>query len=189
MDQYGTFTGKSVGQTFGTKENEDYDASYVDIPDDIRPAAPKAKQLWNKVYAGLVQDPTNGNRMQIQCSEKNDGAVKVDKTTKVEVGTGKKPPMCHIVAFNHIRWAANWLYVNKNHAWVGGQYQGPDPKNYPADTWKKLVWHKSNLQPGHSKCNSQTATLAKGVPKNQQAEKAAVTYVVLRLKRLEPNWF
>jgi hypothetical protein len=190
LDQYGSFTNTTVGQTFGTQENEDYDASYVDIPSHLRPSAPNAKQLWNQVYAGLAADPTNHNQLQVACAEKSDGYVKVESGTKKEVGTTKKPPMCHIIAFNHVKWAAEYLYQNPSNPWSNGygKYKGPDPKQYPNDTWKELVWDISNLRPGHAKCNSQTASQAVGLP-SLGIQKAAVIYVAGRLKGLEPTWF
>jgi hypothetical protein len=188
IDQHGSFFGTSVGQTFGSQENEDYDASYVDIPNYARPSAPQAKNLWNQVYAGLALVPANNNLMQVACAEKNDGQVQVDAKTKVEVGKNAKPPMCHIIAFNHIRWAAEYIHTNPNDPLIGSKYKGPDPTNYPNDTWKNLVWHPSNLRPGHSKCNSQTATQAKGIP-SAPLQKTAILYAVGRLKALEPTWF
>lgn len=190
IDQYGTYLSKPVGQTFGTQENEDYDASYVDIPSNLRPSAPNAKSLWNLVYSGLIQDPTNHNFLRVACAEKNDGYVRVDSVTKQEEGTTKKPPMCHIVAFKHISWAADFIHQNPSNAWSVGQgkYKGPNPSQYPNDTWKELVWDITNLQPGHSKCNSQTAHFAVG-PLSPSAQKAAVVYVAARLKALEPTWF
>lgn len=190
IDQHGTFLNKTVGQTFGTQENEDYDASYVDIPSHLRPSAPNAKSLWNLVYAGLAQDPTNHNQLQVACAEKSDGYVKVESGTKKEVGTSKKPPMCHIIAFNHVKWAAEFIHTNPSNPWsIGfGKYKGPDPTQYPNDTWKELVWDLSNLQPGHAKCNSQTASLAVGMP-SPTLQKKAVIYVAGRLKALEPTWF
>jgi hypothetical protein len=190
LDQYGSYTNTTVGQTFGTQENEDYDASYVDIPSNLRPSAPNAKSLWNTVYGGLAQDPTNNSFLRVACAEKSDGYVRVDSVTKKEEGTSKKPPMCHIVAFKHISWAADFIHLNRSHAWFSGvgKYKGPNPTQYPNDTWKALVWDISNLQPGHSKCNSQTAHLAVG-PLSSSNQKAAVAYVAVRLKALEPTWF
>jgi hypothetical protein len=98
--------------------------------------------------------------------------------------------MCHIIAFNHVKWAAEFIHTNPTNAWSNGfgKYKGPNPTQYPNDTWKELVWDISNLRPGHAKCNSQTATLAVGVP-SLTIQKAAVLYVAGRLKVLEPTWF
>jgi len=189
IDKHGSFFNTSVGQTFGTQENEDYDASYVDIPNYARPSAPGAKVLWTQVYGGLAPVPNNNNLLQVACAEKNDGAVQVDAKTKEEVGKGKKPPMCHIIAFNHIKWAAEYLHANPNDPLIGSKYKGPNPTNYPNDTWKNLVWHTNNLRPGHSKCNSQTASQAVGIPGTPHLQKAAIVYVIARLKTLEPTWF
>lgn len=187
MDFYEEHSGKSIGMSTGTGEDDEYDESYVDIPIGIRPSAPAA--LWNTVYAGLTDSQKYKGFQWIVCQENCTNRVYIDKKTKKEDGTTKRPPMCHIVAFNHIKWAVSWLYSNKSHYLVGGNYKGPDVTGFPDDTWRELVWHKSNLRPGHSKCNSQTASQAKGVPSTGTTQNAAITYVVKRLKKLKPLWF
>jgi N-acetylglutamate synthase-like GNAT family acetyltransferase len=185
MDAYEDYTGASVGQTTGTKESDDFDASYVEVPDQCRPSAPG--NLWKLVYQGLVNSTKYPGWLVITCAELSDGKVYVDANTKCESGTGKKPPMCHKIPFNHIRYAAQWLFDNKLHPTAQG-YKGPDAAGYDWDTWKSLVWHISNLQPGHAKCNSQTASSAKGTPKGP-AEQKAIQYAITRLKALQPTWF
>lgn len=185
-DFYEEKSGKTVGQTSGSREDDEYDESYVDIPIGIRPSAPSA--LWNTVYGGLRDSHKYAGWQWVDCEENCTGRVYVDKKTKKEDGTTKRPPMCHVVAYNHIKWAVSWLYNNKSHHVVGGTYKGPDVSGFPDDTWRELVWHKSNLRPGHSKCNSQTASQAKGNP-GQKVANGAISYVVYRLKKLKPHWF
>lgn len=186
VDAYEDYTGNIKGQTSGSGEDDNFDESYVSIPGTLRPSAPDAKQLWRQVYAALV--PYKNNLERIACRENCSNYVVIDKKTKREEGVGKRPPMCHIIPFNHIRYAAQWLHDNSNSPKIGGNYKGPKADGYPVDTWKKLVWHISNLRPGHQKCNSQTASSAIGNPVGQQ-ENAAIAYVVNRLKILEPAWF
>ena len=187
IDFYNENSGKSVGQTSGMGEEDEYDESYVDIPLGHRPTAPSA--LWAKVYAGLKDSNKHLGWQWVYCEELCTNAVFVEKKTKREDGTNKRPPMCHIVAYNHIKWAVDWLFSNKTNHLVGGTYKGPDVSGLDDDTWRKLVWHKSNLRPGHATCNSKTASQAKGVPNTQTVARAAITYVVGRLKKLKPNWF
>jgi hypothetical protein len=187
IDFYNEHSGKSVGQTSGMGEEDEFDQSYVDIPIGIRPSAPKA--LWNTVYSGLVDSKKYKGLQWVDCEEYCTDRVYVDKKSKKEDGTNKRPPMCHIIAYNHTKWAVEWLYNNKSHYLVGGTYKGPDMYGFDDDTWRKLVWHKSNLRPGHSKCNSKTASQAKGNPATSKAERDSITYVVNRLKKVKPNWF
>lgn len=178
--------GKKSGQSFGTgNESDNYDDSYVDIPAEVRPAAPAA--LWKVVYNGLTAVPGDTTRQRIACAELSDGYVVVSKATKCEEGTAKRPPMCHKVPFNHIRWAVAWLYANKVHPDAKG-YKGPDVTQLDADTWKKLVWDHANLQAGHAACNSKTAVAARGIPGGVDQAKAK-TYVAAKLKAIQPTWF
>lgn len=186
MDFYEENTGKTIGMTSGRGEEDEYDESYVDIPIGIRPSAPTA--LWNTVYAGVTDSHKYPGFQWIDCEENCTDRVYIDKKTKKEDGTTKRPPMCHIVSYNHIKWAVSWLYSNKSHHRVGGTYKGPDVSGFPDDTWRDLVWHKSNLRPGHASCNSQTASQAKGTPSTKVANDA-LNYVIPRLKKLKPLWF
>lgn len=183
MDFWEDKTGKSVGMSSGTGEEDDYDESYVDIPLGIRPSAPAA--LWNTVYAGLTDSGKYPGFQWIDCQEYCSDRIYIDKKTKKEDKVGKRPPMCHIVAFNHTKWAVSWLYANR----LKYNYSGPDVTGMDNDTWRKLVWHKSNLRPGHSKCNSKTASQAKGNPATTKDEQAAKNYVLVRLKKINPHWF
>lgn len=188
LEKYEKHSGRTIGQTFGTEESDDYEESYVDIPLGARPAAPKA--LWNAVYAGLVAHPTKGNTLRVRCAELGDGYVEVDATTKCESGTNKRPPMCHIIAFNHIKWAVHWLFLNKGNKGnpYAQTYKGPDQDQLDMTTYGKLVWDVANLRPGHAACNSHTAAQARGVPSNPVGN-AAVAYVGPKLKALQPGWF
>lgn len=188
MDFYEENSGKSIGMSTGTGEEDDFDESYVDIPDTLRPSAPSAKLLWNNIYSPLLPSTTNHSLVKIMCEEKCNKWLYMDKKTKKEYNKTKRPPMCHIIPFNYIRWAAEWVYANSTSPTLTKPYKGPNPKNYPADTWKNLVWDLSNLRPGHSSCNSQTASQAKGVP-SLSDQKTAISYVVKKLKALEPTWF
>lgn len=182
MDFFSKKTGKATGMTSGSGVEDEFDESYADIPIGVRPTAPSA--LWNKVYAGLKDSTTYTDRQWVKCEEDCMGTLYVDKKSKKETGTVKRPPMCHVVAYNHIKWGVSWLYTNR----VKYNYSGPDMLGMPDDTWRALVWHKSNLRPGHASCNSKTASLAKGTPSSKD-EKAAKTYVLNRLQKLKPNWF
>ena len=146
-----------------------------------------AAALWSKVYAGLTPKSNDSSTKQIRCEELCSAYVEVAAATNIERGKTKRPPMCHIVAFNHISWAADWLAGNKSQPAAQG-YKGPDAKGYDSETWKKLVWDETNLRPGHAKCNSMTAAAARGIPSTTDA-KEAITYTVARLKSIKPGWF
>jgi hypothetical protein len=182
MDFFSKKTGKSTGMTTGSGGDDEFDESYVDIPIGVRPAAPSA--LWKTVYARLKDSNKYNNLEWITCEEDCMQTLYVDKKTKKEFNTTKRPPMCHVVAYNHIKWAVEWLHSNKGKY----NYSGPDMLGMDNDTWRDLVWHTSNLRPGHSKCNSKTASQAKGNPATKE-EKKIKTYVYQRLKQLKPNWF
>jgi ribosomal protein S18 acetylase RimI-like enzyme len=177
--------GKTIGQSYGTQESEDYDASYVDIPEGHRPAAPKA--LWKLVYGGLTPKFGDPTREVITCQELCGKTLEVDANTKCEIGTNRRPPMCHIRPYNHIKWAVQWIHDNNTHA-SAKKYKGPDVKGMDADAFKELVWDLSNLRPGHSTCNSKTASSAVGVPKTSD-QAGIIQYVVGKLKVLRANWF
>lgn len=190
VDFFNKNSGRKVGQTSGMGEEDEFDASYVDIPDTIRPSAPNAKALWNHVYNPLLQSQSNKSLVKVKCEELCGQWVYMDKKSKKEHGTTKRPPMCHIIPFNYIRWAADWVYANKNSPHLSKAYKGPDPKNYPADTWKKLVWSRKNLRAGHASCNSRTAHQAKTLPPPSMSDqKEAINYVIKKLHKLEPTWF
>lgn len=188
VDFYNENSGKSVGMTSGTGEEDEFDESYVDIPSTLRPSAPSAKLLWKGIYSPLLPSTSDPSLVKIKCKEKCGKWVYMYKSNKKEYGTSKRPPMCHIIPFNYIRWAAEWVYANKNSPHLSKAYKGPDPQSYPADTWKELVWDKSNLRAGHASCNSQTAHQAKGVPSTSD-QKIAINYVIKKLHKLEPTWF
>jgi hypothetical protein len=178
--------GKSIGQTFGSGESDNYDESYVEIPDEARPSAPAT--LWKLVYGGLGPKPGDASIHHVACAELGDGYVEVDAKTKVEAGTSKRPPMCHKVAFNHIKWAVAWLHANKTHVLALG-YKGPPVSEFTWDAWRALVWDGTNLQPGHAKCNSKTASAARGEPSTAADRRKAVVYTAAKLKALAPTWF
>jgi hypothetical protein len=188
VDFYDEHSGKSVGQTSGTGEEDGFDESYVDIPNTLRPSAPSAKLLWNSIYSPLIPSTTNTKLVKVKCQEKCGQWLYMDKKTKKEHGTSKRPPMCHVIPFNYIRWAAEWVYANANSPKLSKPYKGPDPTGYPADTWKELVWDLSNLRPGHALCNSQTAHQAKGIPSSSD-QTTAINYVIKKLHKIEPTWF
>ena len=190
MDTYEGYSGTTIGQTVGSGESDDYDASYIDIPTTCRPSAPAS--LWKQVYNGLKKSNTYLAYEYITCAELCNKTVWVDTKTKCEDGTNKKPPMCHKVPYNHIRYAVEWIYQQKGtlaaQQYGAQTYKGPNAMNFDSDTWKNLVWELENLQPGHASCNSQTAQAAKGAPTGTQ-ERKAITYTVKRLKSLKPTWF
>jgi ribosomal protein S18 acetylase RimI-like enzyme len=177
--------GGPIGQSYGSQESEDYDASYVDVPPGCRPSAPAS--LWKQVYAGLAPKHGDASRQVIACDELGDGNVEIDAKTKCEIGTNKRPPMCHIIPFNHIKWGLQWIYDNKTHSLAKG-YKGPDVTFIDADTFKALVWDLDNLRPGHATCNSQTASSAKGNPKTKD-EAGIIKYVVTKLRGIQASWF
>jgi hypothetical protein len=188
VDFYNENSGKSVGMTSGTGEEDEFDESYVDIPNTLRPSAPSAKALWKQIYSPLIPSTTNSNLVKVKCEELCGQWLYMDKTTKKEYKKTKRPPMCHVIPFNYIRWAADWVYQNANSPKLSKSYKGPDPQQYPADTWKNLVWDISNLRAGHASCNSQTAHQAKGIPSSSD-QKTAINYVIKKLYQLEPTWF
>lgn len=188
VDFYNDNSGKSVGMTSGTGEEDEFDESYVDIPSTLRPSAPSAKLLWKSIYSPLLPSTTDTSLVKVKCKELCGKWVYMYKSNKKEYGTSKRPPMCHVIPFNYIRWAAEWVYANKNSPSLSKPYKGPDPQQYPVDTWKQLVWDKKNLRPGHATCNSQTAHQAKGVPSSSD-QKIAINYVIKKLYKLEPTWF
>jgi ribosomal protein S18 acetylase RimI-like enzyme len=184
----------SVGQTVGTEESEDYDASYVEGT-GIRPAATNVKALWNTVYAGLKTSGSKAGWLWVNCQELCGQPVWVDAKTKKEQGTGKRPPMCHITPFNHIKWAVEYLAQNPTAPSIKKllhgktRYIGGPATNLPLTHYQEVVWHASNLRAGHASCNSQTASQAKGNPKNTKEEGEALSYTIPRLNAINSGLY
>jgi hypothetical protein len=73
------------------------------------------------------------------------------------LGAGRRPPVCHIVPYNHLMRA--WLDLMTD-----GKYTGvkPGAAGYDA-AHQELAWGDvTNLRPGHNHCNSTTAASAVG---------------------------
>jgi hypothetical protein len=185
MDFYSKHSGKSVGMTTGSGEaGTSTSLTSTSRSNTARPPPGRSGRLFTR--GSWIAAPTRACS-GLRCEELCKSRLFAVKKTKQEYNTSKRPPMCHIVAYNHIKWAVEWLYLNKS-VKVGGTYKGPNVAGLDDDTWRKLVWHKSNLQPGHAKCNSKTASQAKGSPSTSKA-KPAIACVTGRLKKLQPTWF
>ncbi len=164
-------------------ESNDFDASYIEVPLGYRPAALGARALWNQIYGGAIPSLLHAGHDEIQCQENCTGNIHIHRQSKKERGTNKRPPLCHVVPFNHIKWAVDWLNSNDN------GYIGPDWQHLDRGLAAEVVWDAANLRPGHAQCNSATAAQAVGAPSTQAAEGAAITYVRDRLEALRPLWF
>jgi hypothetical protein len=185
LDEYlkGQFGATELAADDEWAESDDFDASYTEVPPGYRPAAKAAKTLWKTVYGAAKPSTRYSGWDRIKCDELCGNKIYIERKTKKEDGTNKRPPLCHIVSFNHIKWAVDYIKLNVKN------YTGPDWNNMDRDLASDIVWHASNLRPGHAKCNSSTAHQAVGNPKTPTDEKAAANYVYNRLSSLRPHWF
>lgn len=173
---------KPPGQFFGSKESKDEDDDDW-LPPGIHVRPPKPGALWKAVYSGMVCVSKKLDVWAIDCAERKDskvymiGAAKKECNAKGKLlggGKGKKPPVCHVIPYNHLMWA--WRTIASRHNYGGPPFT---PSGAPTDqtAHAELAWgNMKNLQPGHAKCNSTTASAATGVPSDPGAS-AIVKYV------------
>jgi hypothetical protein len=157
------------------KMGQAYQGAALDADDDwipsgigVRPAKPGA--LWKTVYGGGTKVAATGLYL-VDCQEAKHTlatvAIKMDGKSFKEVGVGKRPPVCHKIAYNHLYSA--WKGIMSRATYTGPQEGAAGFEAAHQD----LAWGDlGNLQPGHTHCNSTTASAAKGA-----APAGAVTYV------------
>ena len=162
-------------------KNEDDDDTWIPAGVDVRPS--KAGRLWKQIYTPLQNEI--GGLVSIGCQENAaSGKIYMGGPNHAEcdsAGTatagGKKPPICHIIPYNHLMWAWKTIADKSN---VQYKYAGPIfLMGYPTDqdAHVQLAWgDMTNLQTGHTACNLATAHQAKQQPNGNPA-KAAITKV------------
>lgn len=161
---------KPPGQAYGSKESKDDDDDDW-LPPGIHVRPPKPGALWSAVYSAIAPELGVASLYSIACAELKDGKVymlgkgrkECDDKGKIKGGgKGKKPPVCHVIPYNHLMWA--WRTIATR-----GGYKGPGFTGSGAPTDQtahaELAWgNLKNLRPGHAVCNLKTAFAAAGEP-------------------------
>ena len=164
------------GATYSTARDE---ADYLARNPELRPPMPGG--LFNTVYAAAAQHAIGIKR--VPCVEtphappdyvyfqSGSGQRETDATGAV-LGTGKRPPVCHILPYNHLMRA--WLDLMSDKKYSGVR---PGAAGYD-DAHKELAWGDvTNLRPGHSRCNSSTSRRAVGGNYSQTVETKVRTWL------------
>jgi hypothetical protein len=139
-------------------------AAYLERNPESRPPAPSG--LFARVYGAAT--PHGNGLLRIRCRETYHSPVsyvyfeaggserETDQHGNVLGSPGKRPPICHIDAYNHLMRA--WLDLMQTPSYHG---VFPDTAGYD-DEHKELAWGDvNNLRPGHNHCNSSTSANAR----------------------------